>query len=113
MKIVLEHGGEFHGKKILVKRRLLGFGDDFFEVVRTFLAGTEKTPVYEDAVFWIPLENQTENIPVIEKKLQDELGVLDLKCFSPWKLGQVYFCRDGDAQGRVLLEGDGIEAQGI
>ncbi len=50
-----------------------------------------------DAVLWVTIENQSKNISVVKKKLEDEMRMGDLECFSSWQFRQVYFVRDKDA----------------
>ncbi|MCH8157678.1 MAG: hypothetical protein IID18_08015 [Nitrospinae bacterium] len=113
LEIVPKHGREFHGKKDLVKRALLRPGNHFIEVVRVFFAGAEKAPVQENTVFGVSLENESEYIPVVEEKLQNELRVVHLEGFSERKFRQIHFGRNLNAQGRILLEGDVVEAVAV
>ena len=69
LKVVLEKRGEFYRKKEFVNGWLLRSGDDFIEVIWTFFAGAEETPVYTDTVFRVSFENVPENITVVDEEL--------------------------------------------
>jgi|TARA_Y100000031_G_scaffold118559_1_gene131923 hypothetical protein len=111
LKAVLEKRGEFYRKKEFVKGWLLRSGDNLIEVMWTFFAGAEETPVHTDTVFRASFENVPENITVVDEELQCELGrVVDLEGFPQWKSSQVYFGRNRDVQDGIFLEGNGVVA---
>ena len=56
--------------------------DELIDVIRTFFTGAEKTQMYKYAGLGFTPEDKSKNIPVVKKKLQSELRVVDLKCFS-------------------------------
>ena len=110
LKVVLEKRGGFYRKKDFAKRWLLRSGDDFIEVMWTFFAGAEETPVYTDTVFRVSFENVPENITVVDEELQCELRVIDLEGFPQRKSIQLYFGRNWDVQVGIFLEGNGVVA---
>ena len=110
LKVVLEKRREFYRKKDFAKRWHLRSGDDFIEVMWTFFAGAEETPVYTDTVFRVSFENVPENITVVDEELQCELRVIDLEGFPQRKSIQLYFGRNWDVQVGIFLEGNGVVA---
>ena len=110
LKVVLEKRGEFYRKKEFVNGWLLRSGDDFIEVIWTFCAGAEETPVYTDTVFRVSFENVPENITVVDEELQCELRVIDLEGFPQRKSIQLYSGRNWDVQVGIFLEGNGVVA---
>ena len=103
--------GEFYRKKEFVNGWLPRSGDDFIEVIWTFCAGAEETPVYTDTVFRVSFENVPENITVVDEELQCELrGVIDLEGFPQRESIQLYFRRNRDVQVGIFLEGNSVVA---
>ncbi len=110
LKVVLEKRRGFYRKKDFAKRWHLRSGDDFIEVMWTFFAGAEETPVYTDTVFRVSFENVPKNITVVDEELQCELRVIDLEGFPQRKSIQLYFGRNWDVQVGIFLEGNGVVA---
>ncbi|MFQ5450685.1 MAG: hypothetical protein ACE5E9_08640 [Nitrospinaceae bacterium] len=87
MKPVFNLGREFGREKSLIERRFVCRGDHGGVIVGTFFAGPKKTPPHMDGIVLIPFENDSVYFTAGEKKLQNEMGIGDLKGLFGWKNG--------------------------
>jgi hypothetical protein len=78
LELVLQADGKFDGEKSVFKRGLVGFPDGHRVIVRTGFARAVKTPTQAEGVAHVAFENDPENILFVEKKLQEEMRMLDL-----------------------------------
>ncbi len=86
----MDLGGETNREISLVERGGLGLGDDHRIIKRTLLTGTKKTPAHVQRKFLVPFEYYSQDFLFTEKELENEMGVVHLKGFAHWELGQIH-----------------------
>jgi hypothetical protein len=74
-----------YGEEAFIEGGARELSNDFFIIMRTFLAGPEKTPAKMDGTALVSFKDHAEYIFFVEKKLKGESLVVDLVCFPGWE----------------------------